>query len=59
MTRLWWIEDDGALRRLYRGVLEAEGFSLTELADADAARTALAAQTQRLVLLDLMLPIRA
>ena len=53
---LLWIEDDASLRRVYRGLIEAEGFLLSEAADPDQARRALAQAPPDLVLLDLMLP---
>ncbi len=53
---LLWIEDDPALRRVYRPLLEAEGYVLGEAATPDRARAAIAAQPPDLVLLDLMLP---
>ena len=56
MAHLLWIEDDPALRRVYRPLLEAEGYVLGEAATPEQARAALAKQAPDLVLLDLMLP---
>jgi DNA-binding NtrC family response regulator len=56
MAHLLWIEDDPALRRVYRPLLEAEGYVLGEAATPEQAKTALAKAAPDLVLLDLMLP---
>lgn len=56
MPHLLWIEDDPALRRVYRPLLEADGYVLGEAATPVQARAALAKQAPDLVLLDLMLP---
>jgi len=56
LTDLLWIEDDPALRRIYRPLLEASGYRVREAATADEARSAIAARPPGLVLLDLMLP---
>lgn len=56
MTPLLWIEDDPALRRVYRGLLAAEGYVVSESADALSGKAAFQATRPRLVLLDLMLP---
>jgi DNA-binding NtrC family response regulator len=53
---LLWIEDDPALRRVYRGLLEGEGYLLAEAAEAAQARAAVHKRPPDLVLLDLMLP---
>ena len=53
---LLWIEDDAALRRVYRGLIAAEGYLLSEAGHPDAARAALDKAAPDLVLLDLMLP---
>ena len=53
---LLWIEDDAALRRVYRGLIEAEGYVLSEAASPEQARAAWSAAAPDLVLLDLMLP---
>ena len=57
MPRLLWVEDDASLRRVLRGLLGAEGYALTEVADATTA-TALIQKgvPWDLALLDLMLP---
>ena len=56
MRHLLWIEDDAALRRVYRGLIEAEGYLLSEAASAEQARRAWTATAPQIVLLDLMLP---
>ena len=60
MTRLLWIEDDAALRRVFRPLLTGEGYQVTEAASEPEARAALgeatAGEGPELVLLDLMLP---
>jgi DNA-binding NtrC family response regulator len=56
MTHLLWVEDDAALRRVYRPLLEAEGYVVSEAADAVAAVSAATRVAPDLVLLDLMLP---
>ena len=56
MTPLLWIEDDAALRRVVRPLLQSEGFGVTEAANADAARQIVGKTAFDLVLLDLMLP---
>ncbi|MCB9742195.1 MAG: sigma-54-dependent Fis family transcriptional regulator [Alphaproteobacteria bacterium] len=53
---LLWVEDDPALRRVYRPLLTAEGYALTEATTAAEALAAAKAQSPKLVLLDLMLP---
>ncbi|MFT4627358.1 MAG: DNA-binding NtrC family response regulator [Myxococcota bacterium] len=53
---LLWVEDDAALRRVYRPLLRGEGFEVREAIDAPAARRAFAADPTAIVLLDLMLP---
>jgi DNA-binding NtrC family response regulator len=53
---LLWIEDDVALRRVYRGLIASEGYLLSEAGHPDAARLALDKAAPDLVLLDLMLP---
>jgi two-component system response regulator AtoC len=50
------VEDDAALRRVYRPLLQADGFDVVEAATPDAAREALRRGAVELVLLDLMLP---
>jgi two-component system, NtrC family, response regulator AtoC len=56
MLHLLWIEDDPALRRVYRPLLEAEGYVLSEAATPTQALAAVQQHPPDLVLLDLMLP---
>ncbi|MEQ1566607.1 MAG: sigma-54 dependent transcriptional regulator [Myxococcota bacterium] len=56
MTPLLWIEDDAALRRVYRTVLRAEGYELVEADGPEPAIDAMRSRPFDLVLLDLMLP---
>ncbi|MFM2244961.1 MAG: hypothetical protein RL071_1035 [Pseudomonadota bacterium] len=56
MSHLLWVEDDAALRRVLRPLLEAEGYAVSEAADAASAAAAVARLPPDLVLLDLMLP---
>ncbi|MCB9795725.1 MAG: sigma-54-dependent Fis family transcriptional regulator [Alphaproteobacteria bacterium] len=55
-TPLLWVEDDPALRRVYRPLLEGEGYTLTEATTAAEALAAAGPKPPKLVLLDLMLP---
>jgi two-component system nitrogen regulation response regulator NtrX len=50
------VDDDAAIRRQLRGVLEDEGHSTTEAANAGAAYTALEAKRFDVVLLDIQMP---
>ncbi len=50
------VDDDAAIRRQLRGVLEDEGHTVTEAPDADRAYTALEQQRFDAVLLDLRMP---
>ena len=56
MPHLLWVEDDAALRRIYRSTLQAEGYTVSEAGDPEAALAALRRSPPDLVLLDLMLP---
>ena len=55
-TRLLWVEDDPALRRVMRPLLRAEGYEVTEAGDVAEAIAAAERSQPELVLLDLMLP---
>ncbi|MCB9765731.1 MAG: sigma-54-dependent Fis family transcriptional regulator [Alphaproteobacteria bacterium] len=55
-TPLLWVEDDPALRRVYRPLLQAEGFEVTEAGDPAEALAAARRAPPQVVLLDLMLP---
>ncbi len=50
------VEDDPAIRRLVKFLLEQEGFAVGAHEDASAARAALSTERPDLVVLDLMLP---
>lgn len=50
------MEDDAALRRMYRTVLSCAGFTVGEAQDGPSALQQLDEQTPDLVILDLMLP---
>ncbi len=56
MTPLLWVEDDPALRRVFRPILRGEGFDVVEAGTAAEARSGAARPDLDLVLLDLMLP---
>jgi DNA-binding NtrC family response regulator len=56
MSHLLWVEDDAALRRVLRPLLEAEGYAVSEAAEPAAAERAWRQCAPELVLLDLMLP---
>ncbi|MBL8617119.1 MAG: sigma-54-dependent Fis family transcriptional regulator [Deltaproteobacteria bacterium] len=51
-----WVEDDAALRRVLRPLLEAEGYAVAEAVDVAGALAAVGRLPPDLVLLDLMLP---
>ena len=55
MARILLVEDDGALRGALRELLEREGYEVAAAADAAAARSAMAAGAD-LVVLDVGLP---
>ncbi len=50
------VEDDAAFRKVYKGVLEAAGYTVTEADDRPSARRIFAAEGPPVVILDLMLP---
>ncbi|HZI10809.1 MAG TPA: sigma-54 dependent transcriptional regulator [Myxococcus sp.] len=50
------VDDDSAFRKVYGGLLRAEGYEVVEAADRPSARAAFEARAFPLVLLDLMLP---
>jgi two-component system nitrogen regulation response regulator NtrX len=50
------VDDDGAIRRMLKGVLEDEGHAATEAANADEAFAALERQRFDVVLLDIRMP---
>ena len=55
-TSLLWVEDDAALRRVLRPLLEAEGYAVTEASDRASALIAARRVRPDVALVDLMLP---
>ena len=56
MRRVLVVDDERHIRTVLRGYLEADGYSVSEAADGEAALAAFRADPPDLVLLDVMLP---
>ena len=56
MRRVLVVDDEPHIRAVLRGYLEADGFTVSEAADGEAAVRQLHQQVPDLVLLDVMLP---
>lgn len=56
MHRVLVVDDEPHIRAVLRGYLEADGFSVTEAGDGEAALASVRADAPDLVLLDIMLP---
>lgn len=56
MSRVLVVDDEEPIRRVLRGYLEADGHTVTEAADGQAALDAMRRDAPDLVLLDVMMP---
>ncbi|MEK6303236.1 MAG: response regulator [Acidobacteriota bacterium] len=56
MSTLLLAEDDAASRKVYRALLESEGYTVVDVGDGDAALEVLKSQTVDLLVTDVMMP---